>query len=374
MRLVTITWRNLFRRKARTLLTISGLAVAVLSVVALVGISEGFQRSYVDLFSERQVDIIVQHAGSSNNLNRQLDYSVGDKLRKVSGVREVLPGQMDVLSLPELDLEKVFVIGWEPGCRLFKRLPVIAGRGISANDHHRALIGSMLASLTGKKPGDTLDMYGQKIEIVGVVDSHFVYEQKAILMPILELQKLMDSPKVTAFSIWVDHPEQPGAIDEVQHRIETANSNLIASPATDFVSNIREIRTARTVAWAISAIALIIGAVGMLNTMIMSVAERVKEIGTLRAIGWSKRRVMTIILWESVLLSVAGAAVGTAAAIGLISYLSHFRQTSGWIQSEIAPMVMLQGLLVALAVGVVGAAYPAYWGANLLPTEALRRK
>ncbi len=128
---------------------------------------------------------------------------------------------------------------------------------------------------------------------------------------------------------------------------------------------------ARGVAWAVSAIALVIGAIGMLNTMVMSVAERIREIGTLRAIGWTKRRVMRVIFFESVLLSVGGELLGTLAAIGLTKYLSNFRLTSGYIKGEIAPVVLLQGLLVAVLVGVGGAAYPAFWGASQPPVESL---
>jgi putative ABC transport system permease protein len=112
----------------------------------------------------------------------------------------------------------------------------------------------------------------------------------------------------------------------------------------------------------------------MLNTMVMSVAERVREIGTLRAIGWPKRRVMSIIFCESILLSSGGAALGTIAAIGLTKFLSGFHITSGLIQGQIAPVVMVQGVLVAILVGVSGAAYPAFWGASQPPTEAMRRK
>jgi putative ABC transport system permease protein len=193
-------------------------------------------------------------------------------------------------------------------------------------------------------------------------------------MPIDELQRLMNTRLVTAFSISVDHPDEPAEIAAVERRIHEMDSTLMPLAVTDFVDNIQLIRLARSVAWAVSAIALVIGAIGMLNTMVMSVAERVREIGTLRAIGWTRRRVMSIILCESILLSIAGAALGTIAAVVLTKYLSGFRLTSGVIQGQIAPIVMLQGVLVAILVGISGAAYPAFWGASQPPTEAMRRK
>ena len=82
MHFTTIAWRNLLRRPLRTLLTIVGLSIAVAAIVALVGIADGFERSYVDLFHDRQVDVIVQRAGTGSNLNRLLEYDLGDRLRR----------------------------------------------------------------------------------------------------------------------------------------------------------------------------------------------------------------------------------------------------------------------------------------------------
>ena len=347
---------------------------AFCAVVALVGISDGFERSYVELFHERQVDLIVQRASNASNLNRQLDPSLREKVQQIAGVKEVFPGLMDVVSLDEYGLTAVFVVGWEPGSRLMKRLAIVSGETLERGDRNKAIIGSILAANTGKKPGDKLPMYGEQIEVKGIYDSHNVFENGGLFMPLDQLQRLMDTRQVTAFSISLVHPGDPGELAAVKRRLEEMDSSLLAEPAADFVGNIQQLRLARGVAWAVSAIAIFIGAIGMLNTMAMSVAERVREIGTLRAIGWTKRRVMSIIFCESLLLSVGGAAIGTVAAVGLTKFLSGFHVTAGLIQGQIAPAVMVQGTLVAILVGVSGAAYPALWGASQAPTEAMRRK
>jgi putative ABC transport system permease protein len=131
---------------------------------------------------------------------------------------------------------------------------------------------------------------------------------------------------------------------------------------------------AQRVAWILSWIAIVIGSIGMLNTMAMSVAERVREIGTLRAVGWRRRRIVGLVLGEALLLSIAAAAVGIVAAICMNRLLTQFPATSGIISGRIAVPVMLDGMAMAVLVGLAGAVYPAFWAASLSPTEAMRRR
>jgi putative ABC transport system permease protein len=281
---------------------------------------------------------------------------------------------MDVISLSDYDLSAVIVVGWEPGSRLMNRLEITAGQSLAPGDHKQAIIGRTLAANTSLKVGDKFPMYGERVEVKGIYDGHNVFENGGLFVPLDDLQRMMDTKLVTVFSVSLEHPGDPAEMAAVERRIEEMDSSLVAQPAADFVNNIQQIKLARGVAWAVSAIAVVIGAIGMLNTMVMSVAERVREIGTLRAIGWTKRRVMSIIFCESILLSVGGAALGTIAAIGVTRFLSGFHVTSGLIQGRIAPYVMVQGVLVAILIGMSGAVFPAVWGASQAPTEAMRRK
>jgi len=127
-------------------------------------------------------------------------------------------------------------------------------------------------------------------------------------------------------------------------------------------------------AWVTSVIAVIIGAISTLNTMIMSVLERIREIGILRAVGWRKMRVVRMILGEAVVLTAIGAVIGTITAIILTRVLSTFPAVSGFIEGKIGPTAIGKGLLMALAVGLIGGLYPAYRASQLLPTEALRHE
>jgi putative ABC transport system permease protein len=127
-------------------------------------------------------------------------------------------------------------------------------------------------------------------------------------------------------------------------------------------------------AWLTSGIALVIGAISMLNTMITSVMERTKEIGILRAVGWGRLRVVRMILGESLLLSAAGAVLGAGTALAVIRVLARVPQTSGFVSGQLAPSVLVEGLFLTLFVTLIGGGYPAARAARLLPTEALRHE
>ena len=112
MRFATLVARNLLRRKVRTALTVAGLAIGIAAVVALLGIAWGFERSFLKIYESKQIDLVVVRAGVSERLTSNLDEKVGDKLRRIKGVR--LPGRVaDRCRL---------VRGGEPGQRPGQRL------------------------------------------------------------------------------------------------------------------------------------------------------------------------------------------------------------------------------------------------------------
>jgi putative ABC transport system permease protein len=124
--------------------------------------------------------------------------------------------------------------------------------------------------------------------------------------------------------------------------------------------------------WVISAIACLIGALGVLNTMAMSVFERRAEIGSLRAMGWRTSRVIRLILSESLLLAAAGASVGIVFGLLVVAVLSHWHVTSGLVQGDVSLRAIGEGVLTAAAMAVAGAAYPAFRIARTPPVESLR--
>jgi putative ABC transport system permease protein len=384
MQFFLFVWRNLLRRPIRSGLTIVGLAVAVAAVVALVGISDGFSRQYQELYDRRGIDLVVQKVGSGAELNNDLPEAMGYDIKTLPHAADAMAGLMDVVSFEDHNLLAVIINGWRADSPLFKDLKILLGRLPTAEDHHKVIIGKVLAANLGKKVGDTIEIHGMPFEIIGIFESTSVFENGSIAALLSDVQDFMDRPhRVTGFIIRTSIPkdgstEHEAQMTDLRKQIEALgkkyDEEVAALPSNQFIENVGQIKLAKAVAWVTSAIALAIGAIGMLNTMVMSVYERVREIGTLRALGWRKLRVMRMILWESLLLSVGGAVVGSIAAVLLTRFLSKMPMTSELIEGKIAPIIIIEGFLLALLVGFAGALYPAYWGANLRPIEAMRRK
>lgn len=377
MRFYTFVLRNVIRRRVRSTLTVIGMAVAVGAVVALVGISSGFEHSFMAIYQRQKVDLVVQQRGVKQKLTSVLDSKLGPEIAKIPGVKRVDSGLVDFTSMDELGPIGVLVQGWEYDSALMGELNVLpGGRLLGADDRGYVMLGERLATSLDRKVGDTLNLFDDMPYTVrGIFHSNTVYENGSMVVLLADLQQFMGrAGQVSGFTIVTQNPGDKAEIERIRRDIEALGKNLEVTPTAEFVNSTTEIQMIRAIAWVTSAVALVIGAVGMLNTMIMSVFERTREIGILRAIGWGRWRVVKMILMESILLSVAGGVLGTLGAVGLVQLLSRHPAVSGMIDSRVDPAVILQGFIIALCVGLLGAAYPAYRGAQLLPTEALRHE
>jgi putative ABC transport system permease protein len=381
MRFFQFVYKNVLRRKFRSLLTGIGVAIAITAVVALLGISSGFERSSREMLAAAGVDLIVVRAGLGQHDTSRLDESIGRQIASLNEVAQASPQLNDVVKLNDNPVG-VPLMGLLPEAFENAKLQIEpGGRMLTAADKDGVVLGKFLAASLGKKPGDTVEIELKKFDVLGIFDgpSMFVNRAAVALLPVL--QTLMDQEhQVSEFDIKLksEFSGDSAALDRLKAKIsalkdEKGNLYHLEPLTTDqYVSSSNELRLSKAMAWMTSAIALAIGAVGMLNTMIMSVLERTQEIGILRAIGWRRLRVMRMILSESFVLSLAGAVVGIVGAVCLTRLISRLPEAEGLVRPDISPTVIFTGFLLALLVGLVGGAYPAIRGANLAPTEALR--
>lgn len=376
MRFITLVFRNVVRRPIRSALTVCGMAVAVAAVVALVGIADSFRHSLLDLYQGQGVDIVVVRARSVDRMASDLNQAVGQPICTLPGVAAVEPVLFDTISLIDEGLYGIVVQGVTATAVRSREQKLLEGRALQPGDGRVVMLGEILARNLGKHVGDKIEIYEDEyFDIVGIYDRRNIFENGAILIPLEQLQELLgQAEQVTAFNVTLAKPWTAADVRRTVAAIETLGLGVSASATEDYVATDTKIRMATAMAWSTSAIALLVGGIGVLNTMVVSVFERTSEIGVLRAIGWRKIRIVRMILLESGLLSVAGAAVGTVMAILLTYALSRVPASSALVSGWVPPHVIVEGFVLAILIGLFGAIGPAVRAVRLAPSIALRNE
>lgn len=388
MYFVTFLAKNLLRRRTRTLLTVLGLAVAVAAVVAMMAVGNNIERSVERSFNQRRVDLIVQQAGRSGGLNSDFGDAFVQKAKQLPGL-SVAEGVVNLIDVTRASgsSDQVMIQGWRADNFGYDDLHLLDGRRLTAGERRKVMLGATLAANLGKKVGDVVvfgrddpDEPSNRFEVVGVFKSPVVFEDGAAIVSIEEARALTGM-RVTGFSARVaslEGADHDAAVEEARRRIEALRDpddptvRLSAQRPESYIQNLSHLRMLRAVSWLVSALGLVIGVIGMLNTMIMAVVERTQEIGILRAVGWPPSRVVGMVLGESVLLGVAAAALGTLGAYATTYVLTLFPQVNGFIEAGVSPRVAAQGFGLTVLIGLLGGLYPAVRAARLLPTEAIR--
>jgi putative ABC transport system permease protein len=266
----------------------------------------------------------------------------------------------------------VLVNGWVPGSSLFRGLRVSDGRIIEEGDDKAVMLGRVVALTLEKKAGDPLQIAGVPFKVVGIFESESWFENGGMVMPLRTLQQMMGKEgQVTGFLIRAASSDSK-FIGELRKRIESTLSGVAATPARDHVESDTQIRLAKAMAWTTAAVALILGSVGMLNTMLMSIFERTREIGILRAVGWRRRRVLQLVLGEALVIALLGTVLGMLLAVAGLRAITMAPTARGFIDPNLPPEVLLIALAMGVGLSLLGGLYPAVRAASLEPTEALR--
>jgi putative ABC transport system permease protein len=364
-------WKNLWRRRLRTLLTLFGIGMAIGAFVALVGFSRSFEHEWQRLYSSSGTDIAVV---DKNFMNSSVNQSLQGKLRAVPLVAAAEPMIFNILDItPEVN---AIVFGWLDDSYEFDSLTFSSG-GRFHNGKQEIIVGELLARNLGKKVGDTVELQGGTFTIVGIFHGGTALEAGALIMPIDQLQQISSlQGKVSGFHVRLK-PAPAGESPEhymkrAQREIEAALPGLNAQGAADRAANNQFVTLAHAVAWGTSCIALLMGILGIANTMAMSVFERTREIGILRAIGWKAWRVLLLIQVEATVLGFVGGVLGILIGWGALHVLSTLPQTASVVSASFSPLHFVEALGISLLSGLVAGAYPAWRGAHLSPVEALR--
>ena len=361
--------RGLLRRRMRTLLTVAGIALGIAAVVTLTAISWGFEHSWQRANDARGTDLIVTRATSENTLPSPFDAGLAAQLRRIEGVHEVAGLLSELLTVEGAPL---FVFGWEPGTFLWKHLRLVEGRWPAPGTAEAAL-GALAAETTGRKPGDTVHIGPEAFVVSGIYESAALVENGAVVLELGQVQRLTDKPgKVNVLNLTLAPGSGADRIQAVRATVQATLPGYAAVSSGELVRRNTIVRIAKAMSAATALIAALIGAVGVLNTMLMSIFERTREIGVLLAVGWKRSRIVRLVLVESLWLALAGGAAGILLGIAGTALVEHLPIVHGKIHGEITGALIAGAAALAAVMSLIGGVYPAWRAAQMSPTEALR--
>jgi putative ABC transport system permease protein len=242
-----------------------------------------------------------------------------------------------------------------------------------ADQTERAVVlGTSAADVLKKKVGDTVQLETEELTVVGIVEGGAFVENGSVILSLPLLQEITGNQgQINA----IDVRATPGTDDAGIRRLCDQLSKLIpeahAEPAGQHLVNTEGYRVINAMSWGTSLLAILVGVLGVTNTMLMSVFERKQEIAVLLALGWRRSRIMRMILLESALLGLLGGIIGVGLGIVGVRLLQTAPAIRGMLQPDLSLNLMLMAVSIAVGVGVLSGFYPAWRSSRLAPSLAL---
>jgi len=395
-----LAWRNLTQRKVRTGLTILSIAVAVAVLYTLLSFNKGYTASLKQQLQQMGVHILVVPPGcpfeaaslllKGGKPPAYLSEEVLGKIEQMPGIQIMAPGFMSAIMHDDrtdiyygMDRRTIELKNWwklKPGGKWF------------TDDQQDAVVLGSDAALTELVINQQTDPFkageviwipelNREMKIIGILEPTGTQDDGFFYVPNKVAQQIFNKPgKVTTVAIRLDDPTQAGVIGEQLQKLEGVEvitmSELLGTQQ-------RMMESAKMLVMAIVFIAIAISAIGVLNTVLMSVFERTKEIGVMRSTGASKMHIFSLIWLETLLMSAVGGVVGLVIAIGgagfmeklVVAALTQIKFMTVSSHSQLAtfdPRIVVTTLLFVLGIGLVAGIYPAFRASRQEPIEALR--
>lgn len=370
--------------KMRSFLTMLGIIIGVLSVTVLVAVGEGSTSAVTSQISSLGTNMITVSVTSRRSVNLELEEI--EALRGVGGISEVAPMISSTQTVKGgINSHSTTVEGTTAGYDTIRNYGVSQGRFITQSDVDNrsavCVIGVDVADeLFGNRDvlGDTISILGRKYTIVGIFeekggDSSGSSGDDHVAIPFSTAQRAFKSTRIRTFYASAeseDEVERAEATLEafMLDKTEDEDGYRIVSQS-ELLTTMTEVSSTMTLMLAgIAGISLLVGGIGIMNIMLVSVSERTREIGIRKAIGAQRIDIMSQFLVEAVVISVAGGAIGLGLGYFVVEVISPMIGMTMVMSKEVALLAMA----FSVVVGVVFGCYPANKAAKLLPIVALR--
>jgi putative ABC transport system permease protein len=366
MTFFNVVTRGLKRRPIRTSLTLLGISVGIAAVVALIGLSRGLVTSWTAGMKSRGTDIVVNNMRGSLT-PKPFSASTRDRIAHLPGVSATCMILVDLMSIENAEL--MIVSGREWGCFAWDNLKLVSGRMPKDQNERAVVLGTTAADILKKKVGDTVQIETEELTVVGLVEGGAFVENGSLILSLPLLQQITgNQDQISAIDVRVTSGTgiQP-LCAEINRLIPEAR----ADTAGQHIASSEGYRVINAMSWGTSLLAILVGVLGVTNTMLMSVFERKQEIAVLLALGWKPSRIVRMILWESALLGLLGGIIGVVLGIIGVQLLKMAPALRGMLEPDLRTNLMLEAVAIAVFVGVLSGLYPAWRSSRVAPSLAL---
>ena len=385
MNFFTLAVKNLSRRRTRTILTLIGVAIAIAVLYSLLSFNIGYERQLSGEMSSFGVSLLavpkgcpyeaaslVMHGGV---IPKYLNESNLQTIKKTAGVAIATPILLQQFidngtSHVVYGIESTDMVNIKPWWK-------IQGRFFDDDEKNVMVIGHGLAEKMGTSIGDTMPIGSKKemFTVVGILDQTGGQDDEFHYLPISEAQRIFKKEGlINTIAVLVTDPKDVAAIS---YEIEKIPDTQVVTMSQISGTIMNLVGSARTLLYSLMAVAIVISAFGIMNTLLMSVHERTREFGMMKAIGASGLDIGIMVLIETIIVTTLGGILGIYASFVGSGMIEKFVRTSipyapSGSLIVIDPILIGECLLFSVVLGLICGLYPAIRSSRLSPMEAIR--
>ncbi|MAT42656.1 MAG: hypothetical protein CL609_09965 [Anaerolineaceae bacterium] len=398
--ILSIAWEGLKQNKIRSFLTTLGIIIGVAAVIIMLAISAGAEAAIADQINSLGANLLIigpmrGMPGASKTLVLDDALAINERIINIDGVSAEQAPPSQTIKANNITLEEIQVIGTTSDFPIVRDFPVDLGRYFTSEEDERkarvVVLGTAIAAdLFGEQDpiGQTITVGTSKLTVIGVMSPKGVvadidYDGRIYIPIELAFDKFitassMSGDRVKTIYVKVSDSENMESIIQQitylmaeRHNVEPYDADFSISTQQDIIATQEATTEAfRSLLGWVAGVSLLVGGIGIMNIMLVSVTERTREIGLRQALGARPEDVLKQFLIEAIILSLAGGLIGVL--LGIVgAYL--FGQLGG-MRTEIVPISIPISFGAAAIIGIFFGFYPAQQAAKLEPIVALRHE